>query len=130
MTVRVLRVEHRVNKYYRSSAIYAGAYQDRYLLSEDAVNNMNNLPCPDRWWSGRSETIFAFRSKEALLRWFNNATHRELSEAGYVIAVYEVPREHVEFDLDGIQCAFDYRYAKKIQRKHWKDESTLFQLAA
>lgn len=132
--MRVYRIEHkRITGDYRNMGrrYYVGpfALSDR-MQDDDARSRMYNPPGPREWWHFDYSQLFACPSISALREWFDDEIMHELTRLGFMIAVYEVPNEHVAKCPRGEQCAFSIAHAKKIKRKTWKGDTTYKQLAA
>lgn len=137
-TVRVIRIEHyrtKTRTYEDQKEHYAGVYQhpgNQYMNApSDIYEKMRSVPCPDYgFMQRRRNMIFAFTSIEHLMRYFTEDVLKHISENGFIIAVYEVHTDFVDYCESGVQCVFCPVKAKKVKRKFYKDQSTLQALAA
>jgi hypothetical protein len=88
---------------------------------KDAHNNLESRHTPgasedgldDPWEKLIGGYRFACPSIQLLNKWFEGF-HDTLREAGFIVAVYEVPTSHVKVGASGLQCAFNIRHAKRL----------------
>ncbi|MGX1133217.1 hypothetical protein RKD49_005407 [Streptomyces glaucescens] len=129
--MKVWRVEHET-LIDESTGFPAGPYRCAGKLEDEshrlALRNMSWAHCAEDHISPSADArleycimrdeVCGLMSREALDTWFNE-WHKTLSAAGFMISVYEVPKDAVRVGSNG-QVVFKHSAATRVGAEFWE----------